>query len=104
MNPIPAPAMMGAQVPAGGVEDRIAHGPAQRRLQDIDRRGDRERRVPSFQKIDQRFVLGRNFFAQVVESVASLEPDGIAVRTGDTTPNVSFTFSECESRSRSLFI
>ena len=79
MNPRAASAMMGAQLSTGNVEDGIGRWPAQRRLQDIDRRRDGEGCILSVQEIDERFALGRNLLAQVIERVIAVEPDGIIV-------------------------
>ena len=79
MNPRATPAMMGAQFSTGNVEYGIGHRPAQRRLEDIDRCRDGRWCILSVQEINQRFALGRDLLAQMIEGVIAVEPDGIVV-------------------------
>ena len=94
MHSIATSSMVRAQLATGNVEHRITHRPAQRRLHDIDRRPDEQRGVLRFQEVDERFAFGRHLLAQVKESVIAIEPDRIVIRTGHSTPDLSFGFSE----------
>src|SRR5947208_2037329 len=89
-NPDTSPSMVRAQLPTANIEYGIAKWPAQRCLHDIDRCRNREWRILSLQKIDQRFSLGRHLLAQVIESFIPVEPDWIIVRAGHTTPDLPF--------------
>src|SRR6185436_8965987 len=92
MNAIATASMMRAEFLAGHVEYRLAHLPAQRRFQDIDRSGDGNGRALSLQKIDERFAFGRHLLAQVKEGVVSVEPRRVIVRARDSSPDCSFGF------------
>ena len=96
MNAVTTTAMMGAQFSTGDVEDRIAHLPAQRRLQDIDGCGNGDGRILPLQEVNERFAFGRHLLAEVQERVVPLEPGRIVVGTRHAAPNLPFRFPESE--------